>query len=87
MTNPQHIAFLILLPPGSGNSVSTQAGGDLTLTLATVDSLESAERLVSDMAGQGIDRVELSASFGDHGLAEIRAMVSNPGMVGLVRFE
>lgn len=87
MTEHKHLAFLILVPAGGSNSASTQSGGGFTLSLATVDSLASAKQLARDLLDQGVDAIELSAAFGENGLAAIREIVGDRIDLGLVRYQ
>lgn len=87
MADHKHIAFLILVPTVGSNSVSTQSGEEFTLSLATVDNLMSAKELARDLRDQGVDAIELSATFGENGLAEIRDIVGKDIDLGLVRYE
>ncbi len=87
MADHKHIAFLILVPTVGSNSVSTQSGQGFTLSLATVDNLVSAKQLAGDLRDQGVDAIELSATFGENGLAEIREIVGDGVDLGLVRYQ
>ncbi|SFR63793.1 hypothetical protein SAMN05216203_2046 [Marinobacter daqiaonensis] len=87
MAEHKHLAFLILVPTVGSNAVSTQSGEGFTLSLATVDNLVSAKQLASDLRDQGVHAIELSAAFGENGLAAIRAVVGDNIDLGLVRYE
>lgn len=86
MAKHKHLAFLILVPTGS-NSVSTQSGDGFTLSLAMVDNLDSAIQFASDLVDQGVGAIELSAAFGEEGLAAIREVVGDGIDVGVVRYQ
>lgn len=87
MAYSQHTAFLILLPLGSGNALSRQSGQGLTLSIGTVDSLAAAKERVGELKTQGVDAIELSASFREEGLSAIKAVAGDLVKVGLVRYE
>lgn len=85
MASKRHLAFLILVPPPGSNSLSQQAGLDFTLSLATVDSINAAERLARDLGGEGVTDIELSSGFGDEGLAAVQAAAGEGVRVARVR--
>ncbi|WP_404364227.1 DUF6506 family protein [Marinobacter sp.] len=85
MSEQVHLAFIILAPGGASTNARSDNG--FTLTLATVDTIEAAVQLTRNLTGQGVTNIELSAGFGDDGLAEIRKVAGTGVRVGRVRYE
>ncbi|WP_129139181.1 DUF6506 family protein [Modicisalibacter coralii] len=82
-----HLAFLVLVPSSGNTSLTSQGGKGYTLSLGTVDSIDAAARLARELAEQGVEAIELSASFGDAGVARIREAVGPSVKVGRVHYE
>ena len=87
MASSKHLAFFILVPEPGNTSLSSQSSNGYTLSLATLGSLEAAQRLARELASQGVTAIELSSSFGEEGLRAVRDAAGEDVKVGLVRFD
>nr|WP_298415440.1 DUF6506 family protein [uncultured Halomonas sp.] len=87
MASTQHIAFLIMLPASGNASSSSQSSGGYNVSLVTLSDIDAAKRLTRDFVSQGVDRIELSSSFGEQGLEAVREVAGDGVEVGLVRFD
>ncbi|WP_053070704.1 DUF6506 family protein [Halomonas sp. PR-M31] len=87
MASTQHIAFLIMVPSSGNASSSSQSSGGYNLSLVTLSDIEAAKRLTRELVSQGVDRIELSSSFGEQGLETVRKVAGEDVEVGLVRFD
>ncbi|MEC9482353.1 MAG: DUF6506 family protein [Halomonas sp.] len=86
MPRPNHLAFFILVPAPGNTSLSSQSSNGYTMSLATLGSIEAAERLARELSSQGVTAIELSSSFGEEGLAAVREAAGPEVKVGLVRY-
>lgn len=85
MAAKEHLVSIILAP--GGGSTSAQSSDGFTLTTATVASIDAGVQLVGNLQGQGVTHIELSASFGDAGLEEIRRAMEPGVRLGRVHYE
>ena len=83
----EHEAFFVLIPKPGNTSVSSQSSNGYTLSLATLGSVEAAQRLAKELAAKGVTAIELSSGFGEGGLSAVRDTVGDKVRVGLVRYD
>ncbi|SHE36786.1 hypothetical protein SAMN02745148_00257 [Modicisalibacter ilicicola DSM 19980] len=87
MASSKHLAFFILVPEPGNTSLSSQSSNGHTLSLATLGSIEAAQRLARELSSQGVTSIELSSGFGEKGLSAVREAAGEGVKVGLVRFD
>ena len=81
-------AFVYVAPKCSPEKQNVVLPGEeLTLNVVGCSSYDEAERIAIDLAGKGIDAIELCAGFGLEGVARIRKAVGPNLPVGVVRFD
>jgi len=85
MADPIYRAFVVLAPGGASSSTRSEEG--YTLTIGIVDSVDAAVQLISSLSGQGLTHVELSAAFGDEGLAAVKKALDENVKIGRVHFD
>jgi hypothetical protein len=57
------------------------------LSVVGVGSYAEAEKVAAELVEQGVGAFELCAGFGVEGVARIKKVVGNKGVVGVVRFD
>lgn len=86
MTSRQHLAFFILIPGGGNTSLTSQSSGLYAISVAVIGDLASAKRLTRELIEQGVTTIELSASFNEDAVGEIRAIAGSEIRLGKVDY-